>query len=564
MIKDTRVKALADDIFAYINKDCSFLDIMNGNFSQGTLPDLSLEKLLKNEAFAKKIRDIIDKLRNAKLDHYDEMMMEIMDYFASSNFSMGLMPPLSKYYYLDFAVTPYSCILPYLDNLRLIKLKDKNDIKTYTNTIMQYPRLVRQIKDKTVEQAKQGIFLPIEEGQLVLNMLKTAAQPLEKHPLHLSDSRVSHIPGDHTVFMENVAQSITTGVQILNELISFLNSEDYKQNQKMTVGLSQYPEGVDYYNFLVKYHLHYDIEPEEINKLGWEQINIIESRMEEIRKSLGYDCTRAEFKEIIKKMPDLYEKTREGIGQRMTDYLERIKPVMNNYFDKMCKTDCEVVQLPIEKEQAMTFGYYSIPSAAQPKGQYLYNSSNHEEKNQISCGALVYHELIPGHHYQINLSLENETLHPLFRTMILTAYTEGWAEYSAALAGEMGMYKSPLDEYGRLAMDLFLTTRLVIDTGMNAFGMTREEAAKLLKENSDWHDDMIFSETNRYANDIPAQALGYKFGSVMMSKIREKAKNALGDKFDFREYHTHVLELGAVPLNILEKHIDWYIEQKLN
>jgi uncharacterized protein (DUF885 family) len=127
----------------------------------------------------------------------------------------------------------------------------------------------------------------------------------------------------------------------------------------------------------------------------------------------------------------------------------------------------------------------------------------------------------------------------------------------------MGMYESPLDEYGRLTMDLFLTTRLVVDTGMNAFGWSREKAAELLRKNSEFNDDMIFTETNRYANDLPGQALAYKYGSMKMFQIRENAQKALGELFDIKEYHDRVLEIAMVPLSVLELHINRWVSRKL-
>ncbi len=561
MIQDSRVQAIADEIISFF-KAPTAVDILSGDISKGKMPDLSLEYLVQTEHFAGQVREQIAALMKERLGHYDQMALEIMDFMARGNFETGYMPLKSDYYYLDFAMTPYSCVLSYLPDLGSLPIPNQTVLEQYVRTISDYPRLVRQICDKTMEQARRGIYLPVEETTLVLNMLRVNAHTAETSPLRLEAARIAHIPGDHSEEINQVRTAIDAGYQIMQELIAFLQSDDYRARQMYAVGLHQYPAGMAYYRYLVKYHLTYDIEPETVNRLGYEEIEKIEKRMEEIRKALGYSCTRAEFQEITKKMPELYEDSPEKIGDRMNRYLNRIKPVMKDYFGTPCKADCEVARLPIEKEGTMTFGYYSMPSASQPKGQYLYNGSNHREKNQIGCGALTYHELLPGHHHQICVTNENERIHPFFRTLMITAYAEGWAEYAAALAGEMGMFETLLDEYGSLTMDLFLTTRLVVDTGMNLGIMTREEAAKLLKANSEWNDTMIFTETNRYSNDIPGQALGYKFGKLMMFKIREKAKQALGPLFDIREYHDRVLEMGTVPMQVLEKHIDWYVAQK--
>lgn len=394
-------------------------------------------------------------------------------------------------------------------------------------------------------------------------MLNRFIIPVENHPAILTQEKLQKIECDKEKLINISKKYIAEGIEILCDLVDFLKSEKYKQNSKLKVGVGQYPNGKEYYQYLLNYHTTYDITPEEIYRIGYENIEKIEKSMKKIRRKIGYDCTRLEFKEKIKNMPELYEKTPQGIGNRLNSYLDEIRPKMKDYFDNLCSIDCEVVRLPIKKEKAITFGLYSGPNTTQPKGQYLYNGSYAEEKNQIGAGSIIYHELLPGHHFQIIHINQNNELHPLFKTLMYTANIEGWAEYASELAGEMGMYKNPLDEYGRLTLDLFQSTRLVVDTGINVFGWSRKKAVDLLRRNSEFSDQMIFSEINRYSNDIPAQALGYKFGSLKMLEIKEKAKKTLGDKFDVKEYHTKVLEIGFAPLKILEKHIDWYLEEKL-
>jgi len=210
----------------------------------------------------------------------------------------------------------------------------------------------------------------------------------------------------------------------------------------------------------------------------------------------------------------------------------------------------------------MTFGYYDMPTAEEPTGRYRFNGSTLSERPLISAAALIYHELVPGHHFQLNLQRENETI-PAFRRLgSQTAFVEGWGEYASDLAGEMGLYSDPYDEYGRLGMDMFLSTRLVVDTGMNLMGWPRQKAIDYMLDHDLESATQITSETLRYSADRPAQALAYKMGSNKIRELRQRAEKALGPKFDIRRFHDAVLGSGSMPLSVLEKHIDWWIGEE--
>ena len=208
----------------------------------------------------------------------------------------------------------------------------------------------------------------------------------------------------------------------------------------------------------------------------------------------------------------------------------------------------------------MTYGYYQAPTASDPRGYYFYNGSRLKDRSLLNAAALVYHELVPGHHFQMSLQLENGDLPSFRRESRWTAYTEGWGEYASSLAGEMGMYDDPYDRAGRLMMDAFVSTRLVVDTGMNALGWTRARAVAYMKENTLESDGQIATEVLRYSCDIPGQALAYKMGSEKIRELREKAGRELGSAFDVRRFHDAVLGSGPLPLAVLERHIDWFIE----
>lgn len=204
----------------------------------------------------------------------------------------------------------------------------------------------------------------------------------------------------------------------------------------------------------------------------------------------------------------------------------------------------------------MTYGYYQRPTASDPRGYYLFNGSQLDQRSLLNAAALSYHELVPGHHFQISLALENAALPRFRRNALYTAFTEGWGEYASDLAGEMGMYTDPYDRAGRLSMDLFLSTRLVVDTGMNALGWSRDRAMQYMRDHTFESDAQIATETLRYSSDIPGQALAYKMGSRTIRELRERTRTRLGAGFDVRRFHDAVLGHGAMPLGVLERHLE--------
>src|SRR5262249_42804232 len=213
-------------------------------------------------------------------------------------------------------------------------------------------------------------------------------------------------------------------------------------------------------------------------------------------------------------------------------------------------------------EGPLTFGYYQTPTAQDATGYYRYNGSKLSERTLLGAGSLIAHELVPGHHFQINLQRESTALPKFRRESFYNAFTEGWGDYASDLAGQMGMYADPYDRAGRLSMDLFLTSRLVVDTGMNALGWTRERAVAYMKENTLQSDTEIATETLRYSCDLPAQALAYKMGMRQFVELREKARRALASKFDVRRFHDAVLGSGSLPMDLLANHVDSWIQHE--
>jgi uncharacterized protein (DUF885 family) len=305
-----------------------------------------------------------------------------------------------------------------------------------------------------------------------------------------------------------------------------------------------------------------DTPPEQVHRIGLDRVAAIEAEMKAVRDRLGFTGTKAEFKQHLRADPRFFPKTPEEIGDRLMSHIRRIEPQVEAFFMRRPRAPYGVQRLEPQLEPAQTFGYYQVPTATEPTGYYRFNGANLADRSLLNAGALIYHELVPGHHFQINLASENEAIPPFRRETFDTAYTEGWGEYASALAGEMGMYADPYDLYGRLSMEMFVTTRLVVDTGMNAVGWSRAKAVDFMRESLMETDTQIHTESLRYSTDIPGQALAYKMGALKIQALREKTRAALGERFDVRRFHDAVLDSGSLPMTTLERHVDWFIEQE--
>ena len=170
----------------------------------------------------------------------------------------------------------------------------------------------------------------------------------------------------------------------------------------------------------------------------------------------------------------------------------------------------------------MTWGYYQSPSIHDSTGTYLYNGSKLNSQAVLGAASLVFHELVPGHHLHLTLQADNKDVHPIRQYAFVNAFNEGWAEYAATLTGEMGLYEDPYDHYGRLIMDSFLTSRLVVDTGMNDLGWSYEQAVSYMLDNTLCTEARIHSDCLRYSCGIPGQSLAYKLGDEEILRIRQR------------------------------------------
>jgi uncharacterized protein (DUF885 family) len=328
------------------------------------------------------------------------------------------------------------------------------------------------------------------------------------------------------------------------------------------VGLSQYAGGGDVYAELVRAHTTLDLSPEQVHALGLERMAEVRDAMAEVRSEAGFGDDDVAYWRSVEADPAWRAQGDDAIIAVFQRYIDRIEPHVGQWFRFMPKAPYGVAALPQQLRATMTFGYYQTPRYDGDSGRYIFNADNISKGTFANIAALTYHELIPGHHFHIASQMENPRLHPMRANTLFNVFNEGWAEYAANVAGEMGLYEQPQERFGRLVNDAFLTSRLVVDTGLNALGWSLEKARDYMRQNSFMPETEIRSETLRYACGMPGQALGYKVGVSHLMDERRRMRAALGADFDVRDFHDAVLRPGGLPLALVSENIDRAITER--
>ncbi len=336
--------------------------------------------------------------------------------------------------------------------------------------------------------------------------------------------------------------------------------EEYLPSCRESVGISNLPNGKKNYEILANQFTTTDLTPKEIHELGLKEVSRIKKEMKEIIKELNFNGSFQDFLKFLREDPQFYYDNEEDLLQAYLATSKRADAELVSLFALLPRTPYGVRQIPMESAPDTTTAYYMGPSPDGLRAGYYYvNLYKPETRPKFEIEVLSLHEAVPGHHLQIALAMEKESL-PMFRRMSpYTAFVEGWGLYSESLGYDMGFYKDPYSKFGQLTYDMWRAVRLVVDTGLHYFDWEREKAIEFFLDNAGKSKLDIVNEIDRYIN-WPGQALAYKVGQLKIFELRDKAKKELGENFDIRLFHTALLSEGAIPLNELEIVIDAYIE----
>jgi len=347
-------------------------------------------------------------------------------------------------------------------------------------------------------------------------------------------------------------------------------AEDKANASATPQGVGSLPKGEAYYNAMLNLMTTTDMTADEIHNLGLAEVARIQGEMEKVKEQAGFKGTLQEFFTFMRTDKQFYLPNNDAGAQeyidRATRHIEEMKLALPKYFGRLPKADLIVKRVEPYREEPGGAQHYQAgtPDGTRP-GIYYAHLSDMNAMPTYMLEDIAYHEGLPGHHMQISIQqeLEAETgpnKLPKFRTQYgYTAYSEGWGLYSEALSKEMGFLKDPYSHYGQLSGEIWRAIRLVVDTGIHSKGWTEEQAVKYFTENSSIADGAIASEVRRYITSA-GQATAYKIGMLKIQELRDRARTALGDTFSYPAFHDQILGGGALPLPVLERKIDRWIE----
>jgi uncharacterized protein (DUF885 family) len=343
------------------------------------------------------------------------------------------------------------------------------------------------------------------------------------------------------------------------ELATFMTNE-YLPKVRNNVGLSDVPGGREYYEWLVKHYTTLDITPKEVHEIGVKEVARLRGEMQAVITKSGYKGTFAEFLQFLRTDPRFYVTDPQQYIKEASFIALRMQGQLPRLFKKLPETPMGIRPFPDTPASLRGTGAnYGVGQPGTRAGFYNLNLTAIKSRPLYVLEALTFHEGIPGHHLQIMLHHENKDISELRRTADVTAFVEGWALYSERLGLEVGFYTDPYSDFGRLTYEIWRACRLVVDTGMHAFGWTRQRAIDYMTENTALSVHEVTTEVDRYIRSR-GQALAYKMGELRITAARKRAEQALGSKFDVREFHNAVLKNGSIPLAFLDRQVDEWIK----
>lgn len=436
-------------------------------------------------------------------------------------------------------------------------------VKNYEDNLKRHKQFI-VIGDRSIERFREGMKSGVVETRLTItNVIEQLATqiglgvenspfmaPTKNFPEDFSEEDKARLTREYAA----ATKEIFAGYQRMHD---FLKNE-YLPVTRDQVGLSSMKGGDILYQNLIEDTTTLPLKADYIHNLGLSEVNRIKTEMEAIKDEVGFDGTLSEFFEYLRTDPKFHPESREALTQAFYDIGKKVDAKIGEQFKVLPKSPLEIrpYDESIEKFQAGGSYQSGTPDGSRP-GVFYFNAYDLPSRNTSGITTLYLHEGAPGHHFQISLAQENTELPNFMRFGGNTAFVEGWALYAEKLGYPMGLYTDPYQRFGHLDDEMLRAMRLVVDTGLHSKGWTRDQAIQYMLDNSSMGKTDATAEVERYIA-IPSQALAYKIGALTIQRLKKEAQDALGDKFDVREFHDQILNTGALPMTVLEKKIrDW-------
>ncbi len=484
----------------------------------------------------------------------DLMLRSLIDAQEGSRFKEWEMP-VNQYDGLHTS-------LPQLVNqLQFNGVKDYDD---YIARLKKIPKAFSQIRTNMEFGMDDGRMPPqflLEKAVVQAETLANQKAADSPFSLPLKKFPKSVTAADQKRISDEMLSAIETDVlPSYQRFVKFLKVQ-YVPKGRKDLGAWALPDGEAYYAYRIRQSTTLNKSAAEIHQIGLDEVKRDEAEMLAIIHKMGFADLQS-FSAALKTNPKEHPTSKDQLLEAYRGYIAQMKPRLPELFGRLPKAPLEVVAIPsyIEKGKAPAYYEQGTPDGSRP-GRVNINTYNFADRSLASVEVVAYHEGLPGHHLQISIAQELTGI-PEFRKQLgYTAYTEGWGLYSERLGKEIGFYKDPYSDYGRLEADMWRAIRLVVDTGVHSQHWTRQQMVDYFHAHSAIDETTIQAEVDRYIA-WPGQALGYKMGQLKLLELRQKAQAALGTKFDLRAFHDEVLDSGALPLDVLDERVGRWIERE--
>ena len=573
--QDAEITIFFDSVFDdHLSRDPEYQTVLGDKSQYDKWNDISDEKAIEeNQRVINMLKIFLNRFNRSNLTgtslvSYDLFVQECEEKIES-------FPYRFHKYFLNQMEGKHSSVPSFLINMHTIG--NKKEAEDYLSRLNGIPHHFRQLLELMKISESKGIIPPKFVFPKVLDDSKNLMLgfPFEKSKI------ASPLYEDFSSKINKIELSSAEKKELLNfaekalidslkpayeNLMVYWKELEKKANEDD--GCWKFPDGGKFYAVSLKQTTTTSLSPEEIHRLGIGEVKRIHAEMEVIKEKVGFKGTLLEFFNFMRTDKRFYfsndEKGKKAYVDEANKIIEGMRLKLDDLF--LTKPKANLVVKPVEayREKSAGGAFYEEPAldGSRP-GRYYINLYTLSDQPIYQMEALAYHEAIPGHHMQIAIAQELKNL-PKFRKLGgNTAYVEGWALYSELIPKEIGFYQDAYSDFGRLAMEVFRASRLVIDTGIHYKKWTRKQALQYMIENTPNPEGDCSKEIDRYIV-WPSQATGYKVGMVTILKLRERCKKQLGDKFNIKEFHDVVLTNGPVPLNILENLVNEYISSKIS
>jgi uncharacterized protein (DUF885 family) len=494
-------------------------------------------------------------LNEADRISYDLFQVGLQDQQDEYRFKGYLIPiTVDSGFHTEFAR------LPYLVTFRTVK-----DFENYIARLRAFPKYVDQHIELMRNAIRTGMTLPqvVLEGydvtiatHVVDDLSKSIFfTPFQNFPNSVPQDQRNRLTEEGK---EAVREGAIAGYR---KFLDFMVNE-YRPKARRTLGASEFPNGRDYYAYLIRHFTTLDLTADAIHQIGLREVDRIQKEMQKVIADVGFKGDFASFLKFLRTDPRFYVKSPDQLLKEASYIAKRMDGKLPSLFVKLPRLPYGVAPVPEHLAPKYTAGRYVGPAIGSTEpGYYWVNTYALESRPLYALEALTLHESVPGHHLQTALALELEGLPQFRRFLYVNAFGEGWGLYSEWLGIEAGFYKDPYSNFGRLTYEMWRACRLVVDTGIHSMGWTRQQAMDYMASHTALSLHEVRTETDRYIS-WPGQALAYKMGELKIKELRHKAESELGEKFDVREFHDAVLGNGSVTLPVLEQIVQSYIQSK--